>query len=97
MKPEERVKHKVKALLKTFGDKLYYCMPRGTVMGTVGVPDFLICWKGRMIGVETKANAKCPPTPMQARNHEQIRAAGGAVFVIHDENLHELADYLRSL
>lgn len=97
MKPEEKVKAKVRALLKSYGPALYYFMPRGTSMGQAGVPDFIICYKGRMIGVETKATEKNKPTELQLRNHEKIRKAGGVALVIHDGNVGALAAVLRSL
>lgn len=97
MKPEERVKQKIKALLKEYGDSLYYFMPRGTAMGQAGVPDFIICYKGKMVGVEAKATAARKPTGIQLYNLDRIRAAGGIALVVHNENVSDLADVLRSL
>lgn len=97
MKPEERVKRRIKDILKSFGPDLYYFMPRGTAMGTAGVPDFIVCFKGRMIGVEAKATTKNKPTGIQSLNHEKIRRAGGLAIVIHDENIEELTELLGSL
>lgn len=97
MKPEERVKRRVKEILKSFGPSLYYFMPRGTAMGTAGVPDFIVCYKGRMVGVETKATEKCKPTGIQSLQHEKIRKAGGIALVIHDGNTDALLECLRGL
>ena len=47
---EAKVKVKVKRILAEVG--AWYCMPRGTVLGRSGVPDFLVCLHGRFIDIE---------------------------------------------
>lgn len=78
MTPEGRVKAKVKALLKEFN--VYQHWP---VQAGYGKPclDCHGCHKGRYFAIETKAPGK-HPTPRQQITLEEIRTAGGAIFVI---------------
>lgn len=57
--------------------------------------DYLICMRGRFIAIETKAPGK-KPTDRQKMVIEQIRAAGGATFVI-DGDTSELEHHLESI
>ena len=51
--PEAKVKAKVKAILKNLG--AYYVMPVTSGYGNSGAPDFLVCIRGKFIGIECKA------------------------------------------
>lgn len=83
MTPEGRVKDAVKRLLKSRG--IYYYMPMNNGMGRVGAPDFICCWDGRMLAIETKAPGKRGnTTPNQERELAAIRAAGGIAVVVDD-------------
>jgi hypothetical protein len=61
-------------------------MPIGTGYGNSGVPDFLICHKGRFIAVEAKAGSN-KPTALQELHLARIRAAGGIALVINETNM----------
>ena len=54
----------------------------GEPMGRVGAPDFLVCWRGRFLGLEVK-RAGNVPTRAQLRQMELIRKAGGVSAVVH--------------
>lgn len=85
--PESKVKQKVKAILTRFN--AWYCMPVGGLLGRAGIPDFIVCCNGRLIGIETKAgNGK--PTALQKLTLQQIVDAGGLSIVVNEKNLHEL-------
>ena len=88
--PEGRVKNAVKKYLAELG--AYWYMPMSNGMGRVGAPDFLVCWRGRFIGIETKAPGKRGnTTPNQEREIAAIRAANGVAVVIDDvEQLKEV-------
>jgi hypothetical protein len=90
MTPEGRVKAAVKKYLTEVG--AYYYMPVSNGMGRVGAPDFLVCWNGQFVGIETKAPGKRGNTsPNQDREIAAIRAANGLAVVIDDvEQLKEL-------
>ena len=87
MTPEGKVKKKVKTCLELMG--AYYVMPIGTGYGNAGAPDFLACYKGRYIGIETKAG-KGKPTALQLSNLDKIIETGGVALVINEDNVDSL-------
>lgn len=79
--PEGRVKKGVKALLNSMG--IFYYMPMQTGHGVVGIPDFICCWNGRYLAVETKAPGKLKNTTAnQDRVIAEIRKAKGLAVVV---------------
>jgi hypothetical protein len=81
--PEGKVKNDVKKLLKAMG--VWYFMPMQSGLGVVGIPDFICCWEGRFLAIETKAPGKVKNvTPNQAQRICEINAAGGVAIVIDD-------------
>lgn len=82
--PEVKVKKKVVAILKAAG--AYYFYPVTGGFGGSGVPDIVGCYKGKFFGIECKAG-KNKPTPLQAKNLDSIRAAGGIAMVINEDNI----------
>lgn len=92
MTPEGKVKKKVKQLLHDA--KAYYVMPVTGGYGNSGAPDFIICHKGRFIGVECKAG-KNKPTVLQVSNLVHIAECGGTSMVVNEENLHVLEVLLK--
>jgi len=92
--PEAKVKAKIKAILKAHG--AYYAMPIGTGLGNSGVPDFLICVKGRFMAVEAKAG-KGRTTALQEKNLREIDRAGGLTLVITEENIDVLEMMLEAM
>lgn len=91
MTPEGRVKKKIKDVLKELG--AYYAMPMGTGYGNSGVPDFLVCYKGRFVAIESKAGNNLP-TALQAANLVAIKKAGGVALVVNDSNVNQLKEIL---
>jgi len=85
--PEAKVKAKVVSILKAAG--AYYFYPVTGGFGNSGVPDIIVCYQGRFIGIECKAGAN-KPTPLQEKNLAQIQAAGGTSLVINEGNIHEV-------
>lgn len=82
--PEVKVKNKVKSVLKNLG--AYYVMPVTGGYGNSGAPDFLVCYKGRFIGIECKAGRN-KPTALQEKNLREIEDAGGSALVVNEENV----------
>jgi len=81
--PEAKVKAKVKAYLRERG--VWFCMPMGTGFGSSGVPDFICCHNGKLIGIETKAPGKLKNTTLlQDMQIEAIRESGGVAVVVDD-------------
>lgn len=92
--PEGKVKALVNRVLSRY--KLYRFMP---VPGGYGVStlDYLVCYRGHFIAIETKAPGK-KPTDRQRQIQAQIQSAGGAVFVIDGPvGAQDLDDYLKGL
>jgi len=85
--PERVVKDKVRKLLDELG--CYYVMPVTGGYGTQGAPDFLVCHRGRFIGIETKAG-KGRTTTLQELNLSRIRIAGGVALVIYEDDIDRL-------
>lgn len=82
--PEKKVKIKVRKCLDELG--AYYSMPVTSGYGNSGAPDFIVCFKGRFIGIECKANGG-KPTPLQEKNLRAIETAGGCSYVIDENNV----------
>lgn len=89
--PEVKVKKQIRKMLDEVG--AYYAMPIGTGYGNSGVPDFLICHRGRFIAVEAKAGSN-RPTALQEAHMARIRKEGGTALVINETNLNELKELL---
>lgn len=87
MTPEGKVKARIKKVLAEVG--AYYAMPMGTGFGNSGVPDFLICHKGKFLAVEAKAGGN-KPTALQEKHLNDIRNAGGIALVIDETNVETL-------
>lgn len=87
MTPEAKVKKRVKQILSEVG--AYYAMPIGTGFGNAGVPDFLVCLRGKFYGIECKANGG-KPTALQLKHLDDIRKTGGVALVIDETNVENL-------
>jgi hypothetical protein len=91
MTPEGRVKHAVKQELKRRG--IWYFMPVSNGMGQVGIPDFICCWEGKFLAIETKAPGKrTQTTANQDRIIAEIKDHWGRAVVVDDVS--KLIDYL---
>lgn len=91
--PEKLVKNKVVAQLKALG--AYYFYPVTGGFGASGVPDIIVCYKGRFFGLECKAKGN-KPTKLQQLNIDKINAAGGIALVIDEHNMNEVKTILEN-
>jgi penicillin-binding protein-related factor A (putative recombinase) len=80
---EEWVKKEVKAILKKY--KVAYFMPSASIYGKVGSHDFICCYQGRFITIETKAGKK-KPSDMQTDFAEKVQAQRGTCLLINEHN-----------
>lgn len=94
MKPEEKVKKKIKDLLKKYD--IWYFMPRGTLFGRGGIPDFICCINGRLVGIEAKAGNN-KPSALQRREMIEIASHGGHAFCVNEAGMEELESFLNAL
>lgn len=75
---EKSIENKIKTYLRSKGA---YCVKyHGNQFSQVGVPDLLVCYKGRFIGIEIK-NETGKTSPLQDVNIHNIKRAGGISFV----------------
>lgn len=94
MTPEGRVKQAVKKLLASKG--IWFYMPVQNGMGRVGIPDFICCWDGLFLAVETKAPGKTGSTTAnQDRVLTEIKDHGGVAVVV--DSAQALEEILKTL
>jgi len=80
---EADVKKELKKYLKNIG--AYWFMPVQMGYGASSI-DFLVCYRGRFYGIETKRPGKLP-TARQGAIMNAIQTAGGKAWVENSENL----------
>jgi hypothetical protein len=90
--PESKVKAKGVEIFKQYG--AYYFFPSQNGYGRAGVPDAIVCYKGRFLGVEFKAGYN-KPTALQEREMVAIHKAGGSAMVVREDTLDALEDWFR--
>ena len=71
---------KITEYLKTVKN-LFFWKEHGGMYGTAGIPDLIVCYKGRFIAFECKVGNN-KPTVLQAQTIRQIIAAGGYAMVV---------------
>jgi pantoate kinase len=91
--PESKVKARVKKVLSDLN--AYYAMPQGTGFGNSGVPDFVVCFRSRFIGIECKAGGN-KPTALQYKHLKDIQDCGGLALIVDETNVNQLHEVLRS-
>lgn len=89
--PEGKVKDKLKRILKANG--VYWHMPVQNGMGAPSL-DFICCYDGHYLAIETKAG-NGQPTERQKITMREIEKAGGKTLLINEhEGWEELAQWL---
>lgn len=78
---EANLIQKIKKYLASVPD-CFFWKEHGGQYGTAGIPDIIVCHKGRFIGLEAKVGRN-KPTQLQAATIEQIRKAGGTAVVVY--------------
>lgn len=81
---ERTVKDRIKKILKRH--HCWYTMPFQSGYSQTGVPDFIICHRGRFIAVEAKAGNN-RPTALQVAQMDAIDFSQGLALVINENNL----------
>lgn len=66
----------IKRYLLTLGSDVFFWKEHGGPYGTSGIPDIIICYKGRFIGMECKLPGG-RLTELQKRALDKINRAGG--------------------
>lgn len=89
MTPEAAVKAKIRKVLDSIG--CWYCFPPANGYGRAGIPDVLICYKGKFLAIEAKAG-KGRTTALQDRELKRISEAGGTAWVVREADLDTLKE-----
>lgn len=87
MKNESDVKKRVKELLDKMGVWWFMYVPVG--YGKSGIPDFICCYDGHFLAIETKYGGN-KPTALQNAQMDKITAAGGGAIVVDEHNVDDL-------
>lgn len=91
--PEGKIKKKLDTQLKL--RHVWYFNPQAGPFGKAGVPDKILCVKGKLVGIECKADPTKKPTALQVKTMNEIEAAGGKCFVVCDDaTMQEALDYI---
>ena len=88
MNPETKIMREIMEYLNT--RRIYHVRINADV-NTVGVPDILVCYKGRFIGLEVKTE-RGRPSGVQKATAEAIKECGGVC--VFPTNVREVEDVL---
>jgi len=91
MTPEKKVKANIVKQLKAMG--AYYFFPATGGYGRGGIPDIIVCYKGKFFGIECKAGNNTP-TSLQKLEIAKIKHAGGSAWVMNEKNCHKAREML---
>lgn len=95
MASEKNFENRVKKFLKEQGAYFVKYWGGGNFTRS-GVPDLLVCCKGRFMGLEIKAeNGK--PSELQLHHIEQIRKAGGIAFILRPSDFKDFKEFVEGL
>lgn len=81
--PEGKVKKRLIDMLRRHG--VWYFSPANNGLGRSGLPDVIAIVRGQFVGIEVKADKARKPTPLQLLAGRQIKEAGGAWFLVYDD------------
>lgn len=82
--PEKKVKDACVEIIKRYG--AYYFFAPANGYGRAGIPDIIVCYRGKFLAVECKAGYN-KPTPLQEREIAEIHKAGGSAMIIREDTL----------
>jgi len=92
--PESKVKKVVKIMLDAHG--AYYFSPTTGGYGRSGVPDLIVCYRGRFIAIECKAGDNAP-TALQYRELDLIHNMGGYALWVNEKNVDDVHKLLKQI
>ena len=91
--PESKVKAKGVEIIKRHG--AYHFFPAQNGYGRAGIPDCIVCFQGKFLGIEFKAGYN-KTTALQEREIADIIKAGGSAMVVREDTLEELENWFRA-
>lgn len=85
---------KIKNYLKTVPD-CFYWKEHGGYYGTAGIPDIIVCYRGKFIALEVKSEDN-KPTALQKVTISRILKAGGYALVVKNvEKVRQVIEEVR--
>lgn len=91
---EKEIIAAIKEYLKTV-ENCFYWKEHGGQFGTAGIPDIIVCYRGRFIAFEVKTAAG-KVTVLQAVTIKRILKAGGIALVVRSvEEVRQIMDSLK--
>lgn len=94
MHNEKGVKNAVVRRLRKYG--AWYTFPHQSGYSARGVPDILVCYKGRFIAIECKFG-KNKVTALQQVQLEQIAKQDGIAVIINEDNISSVTFILENI
>lgn len=95
MAAEKQFENKIKSYLKSKG-AWFIKYWAGAQFTKSGIPDLLVCYKGKFIAIEVKAE-NGHPSELQLYNIRKIEEAGGKAFLLYPKDWLEFKKYIESL
>lgn len=92
--PEKKVKDACLDVIRKHN--AYHFFPVTGGYGRSGVPDIIICYRGRFLAVECKAGYN-KPTALQEKEMADIRKAGGDTLVIREDTVDMLSAWFKEM
>ena len=84
MTPEKKVEDACVRIINAH--KAYYFYAPANGYGRAGIPDLIVCHKGKFLAVECKAGYN-KTTPLQEREIMAIHKAGGSAMVVREDTV----------
>lgn len=92
MKTEKQIENEIKKYLRE--NKAYVVKYHGNTFSTSGVPDLLVCYKGKFIGFEVKKKTG-KPSDLQLAHKKQIENSGGICYIV--KSLEEVKNAIKTI
>lgn len=90
--PESKVKKACVEIITRHGG--WYVFPVMGGYGRSGIPDIIVCYRGRFLAIECKAGYN-KPTALQEREILAIHKAGGSAMIVREDTTDLLEAWFR--
>jgi hypothetical protein len=81
MQPEARLVRRIQRYITERGGRCFKIHGGDNPFQEAGIPDILVCFQGRFLGLEVKLPGE-EPSPVQRKVLSEIKAAGGIARVV---------------
>ncbi len=94
MGSEKRYEMQVRKFLESKGCWILKTYSNG--VQRAGVPDLLVCYRGKFLGLEIKAS-NGRPSELQLWNIEKIKEAGGYATILYPKDFEEFKHFINTM